>query len=337
MIGVPLLLTIAALGQQPPPAFPDPFTRALELADPVLAGSDVVIAQQLLRRDPAGANLTAADLSLGYGASSAAAVRAFQRASPAAAALALDGAGVLGPRTATALLAARGEDGFAGRGLGGNWTAAQLGYLYKIHVPVHRNRSIETVASLYGAHGALLLSFPARTHGHRADHADHPWPDFSSDGGRSQFASSGNTPTGLMSVDLNSPEDEPDLYGPYPVNRAVAGLVLPLPLPPRGGARADASAPPPPPPPLLPTNAGFLLPHIRNGILIHTGNWSAAAGWTPAQPMPNSAGCIHSHPDSIKAIWQALVGAGVEVRKNPFGALPYPYAPQGIMAVELVD
>ena len=87
----------------------------------------------------------------------------------------------------------------------------------------------------------------------------------------------------------------------------------------------------------MPSNAGFLLPHIRNGILVHTGNWSGAAGWTPSEPMPNSAGCVHSHPASIKAIWQALVGIGVEVRKNPFGALPYPFEPQGVMAVELVD
>ena len=29
---------------------------------------------------------------------------------------------------------------------------------------------------------------------------------------------------GLTEFDLNSPEDEPKLFGPYPVNRAVQGL-----------------------------------------------------------------------------------------------------------------
>ena len=48
---------------------------------------------------------------------------------------------------------------------------------------------------------------------------------------------------GLYEIDLNSPEPEPKTYGPYPVNRAVVG---------REG------------------NAGFLVPAVRSGILIHT-------------------------------------------------------------------
>lgn len=34
----------------------------------------------------------------------------------------------------------------------------------------------------------------------------------------------GNTVTGLVEVDLNSPEPDPASYGPWPVNRFVHGL-----------------------------------------------------------------------------------------------------------------
>lgn len=34
----------------------------------------------------------------------------------------------------------------------------------------------------------------------------------------------GNTVTGLIEVDLNSPEPDPASYGPWPVNRFVHGL-----------------------------------------------------------------------------------------------------------------
>ena len=51
--------------------------------------------------------------------------------------------------------------------------------------------------------------------------------------------------TGVLEIDLNSPEPDPDLYGPWPVNRVVRGLE---------------------------GNGQFLLPYIRDGLLIHTGN-----------------------------------------------------------------
>ena len=141
-------------------------------------------------------------------------------------------------------------------------------------------------------------------------HGSNAWPSFNSSGpGLNQFAPDGDTPTGLMSFDLNSPEPIPKLYGPYPINRAVLGL--------KG-------------------NAQWSLPHIRNGILMHTGEWHQYAGWNPPQPMPNSAGCIHAWPTSIEDVWHALVAEGVQVRKNPFGVLPYPYKPQGLLSVELV-
>jgi hypothetical protein len=42
-------------------------------------------------------------------------------------------------------------------------------------------------------------------------------------GGR-QFSGDGSTPTGLSTLDLNSPEPDPVSYGPYPINRFVQGL-----------------------------------------------------------------------------------------------------------------
>jgi hypothetical protein len=73
------------------------------------------------------------------------------------------------------------------------------------------------------------------------------------------------------------------------------------------------------PNPHLVTNARIILDPLnvsgvhRGGILLHTGNWSSVSKWTPDQPMPNSNGCIHAHPDAIRRVWQLLVGLGVEV------------------------
>lgn len=179
--------------------------------------------------------------------------------------------------------------------------------MYKVHVPLHRNRSVEVNATLFDADNVALHVFRVRAHGANL-YAPSTWPSFNdTDPGRNQFSGSGNTPTGLITFDLNSPEPNATLYGPYPINRAVAGL--------RG-------------------NAAFVLPHLRNGILLHTGEWP---GWRPSMDMPNSEGCIHAHPDDIHLIWKMLAGIGVQVRKNPYGELPYPFKPQGLISIELVD
>ena len=129
-------------------------------------------------------------------------------------------------------------------------------------------------------------------------------------------------------------------------------------------------------------NAAFLIPNIRDGILMHTGEWP---GWAPPEVMPNSegklpqlrctpteapvtalfvrlcsngclclrmhglcfyvcldiawllSGCIHSWPESIKEVWQTLVSLGVDVRPNTDGKLPYPYKPQGLLSIQLMD
>ena len=296
-------------------ALPDPFTRKLRIND---TGGDVTILQNLLQRANLASDCALAKASGTYDAATAAAVKCFQ----AQQGLAADG--VVGNATAWRVLETLSLDGWRDDGR----SAHELGgYKYKILLPVHVNRSIQTTATLLDAHNNVLLTFPARTHGHDVDASGQPimgvpWPDLSDDGcprsaarqgcvGLNSFSRYGATPTGLTELDLNSPEDVPKLYGPYPVNRFVQG---------KAG------------------NAGFLVPTLRDGILIHTGEWANYSSWKVGDPMPNSAGCVHSYLPEIKAIWQLLVNkCGVEVRNNTNGKLPYPYKPQGIASVYVVD
>jgi len=55
--------------------------------------------------------------------------------------------------------------------------AATTGHLYKVVIPVHRNRSIESTAVLLSANNTMLLSFPVRLHGYDC-WCDRGWPDF---------------------------------------------------------------------------------------------------------------------------------------------------------------
>ena len=154
--------------------------------------------------------------------------------------------------TATALLEFLNYDGYVDDGV----PASALGYMYKVVLGVHANRSIQTNGTLLDANNTVRLSFVARAHGYDCD-CPTPWPHYNATScGLTMFASNGNTPTGLMELDLNTPEPDPKEYGPYPVNRAVRGL--------RG-------------------NALLLLPNIRSGILLHTGEWP---GWAPPSMMP---------------------------------------------------
>ena len=225
----------------------------------------------------------------------------------------LDTTGVFEETTANLLLQLHSADGYKDNG----FTAASMGYLYKIHVPVHENRSIETIGTLFDAYNNVLLNFPVRNHGHREDCSNDAciWPDFGDgDYGLNQFTTNGNSVTGLIEVDLNSGEEPTDLYGPWPVNRYVRGLE---------------------------GNAQLLLPNIRDGILLHTGNWTTDdhGTWDPrTMNMPNSAGCHHSHPIYVETIYKILtVELCVVVNDNPFSGKNYPYKPQGIAVVELID
>jgi len=277
------------------PDFPvGPFTRALSSQSPMLRGNDVLIAQTLLARSPFVVGLEADGV---FGAKSADAVSSFQKGNG----LPVDG--TLTAATAGVLLDKHSADGFVDDGQ----SAESQGYLYKIIVPLHSNRSVEVMAELLAANNTVLHRFRVRGHGEDTGPVK-PWPVFNNTNpGRSEFASSGNTPTGLSEVDLNTPEEDPHLYGPYPINRVTTGLV---------------------------GNAKLLMPGIRTGILLHTGEWP---GWTPDQDMPNSAGCIHAHPTDIDTIAKILSAEGVEIRKNPDHGGAYPYKPQGLIAVQLVD
>lgn len=194
-------------------------------------------------------------------------------------------------------------------------TPQTLGYLYKLYVPMHQNRSIETFATLYNSNNTPLYTFKVRTHGMRSDGTSAAWPDFGAtpgDFGLNMFSSNGNTPSGIVELDLNTPEPNSDEYGPYPVNRVVRGLE---------------------------GNAAFLLPNIRDGVLLHTGNWSTPENgiWSNTKDMPNSSGCIHAHPDSVKRVYELLVNLGVQIRENTFSGKNYPYKPQGIGVFEVID
>eukprot|EP00462_Mataza_sp_D1_P008504 CAMPEP_0175149520 /NCGR_PEP_ID=MMETSP0087-20121206/17295_1 /TAXON_ID=136419 /ORGANISM="Unknown Unknown, Strain D1" /LENGTH=287 /DNA_ID=CAMNT_0016435233 /DNA_START=15 /DNA_END=878 /DNA_ORIENTATION=- len=269
---------------------PAPFTRVLQVTDPLMSGKDVLIAQTFLSRT-SYLNVTVDGY---YGKSTAFAVSVFTKTQG------LPVTDKVDDTTADALLKLS-DDGYSDDGK----APSESGHLYKVHLKVQRNRCLQANATLFGQNGTRLFEFVVRAHGH-AETGDHPWPDYTCDEGLNEFTSDGNTPTGLMSFDLNSPEGDARLYGPYPVNRAVAGL--------QG-------------------NAALLLPHIRNGILMHTGEWP---GWKPPAQMPNSAGCIHSWPQNIEHVWHLLVAEGVVVRDNPGGVTPYPYKEQGLLSVELI-
>jgi len=277
---------------------PPPFTRELYVTSPPMEGNDVVILQELVSRSP---YVSPVDMTGEYDAQTGSAVQKFQEGnniSPAK--------GVFDATTANALLALQSCDNYTDPGT----PASQLGnYKYKIYVPVFNNRSWEHTAFLYDANNVMLHQFRVRTHGQDSTAAS-PWPSYSNTVGLNMFTSNGNTPTGLAECDLNSPEPNATLYGPFPVNRVINGI--------------DG-------------NAAFILDKtqpIRSGILLHTGLWPAP--WTPYMDMPNSDGCLHAHPKDIETIWQKLVSIGVEVRDNPFGEIPYPFTPQGVIAIEQV-
>jgi peptidoglycan hydrolase-like protein with peptidoglycan-binding domain len=317
------LVAAAAVAQAPP--MPLPWSATLAPGD---AGQGVYIAQNLLDRAGArpGHRLNASGT---FDALTAQYVAAFQRAAR------LNESGVFDAPTADALLACCSDDGYVDDGV----PPAALGYLYKIHVRLFANRSIETPARLIAANGSVVFEFIVRAHGVDGPSNSSVWPYFSDCcDGLTQFSDQGgNTPTGLAEADLNTPESNPVPYGPYPVNRMVRGL--------RGNAR------------WLVTGANDFTT-VRDGILMHTGQWSnhSTPPWAPPAPMvravrggrrgwarpvgydalahmhplsipcawlrpryhhpqPNSLGCIHSWPENIARVADILQNQlGVVVR-----------------------
>jgi len=304
---VPSLGQSASVSGLSDPSMPLPFTRSLSLQTPPLHGTDVYILRGLLGRHSAAPSVVGGCTTVSkcpFDTGTAAALRSVQTEAGLPATGALDGA------TASHVLDTLGSDGHRWNGT----APGALGYKYLVRCPVSANRSVETTCALHAANGTSLFEFTARLHG-ASRMPPPPWPEFDSDGpGVNEFTSDGCTPTGLVEFDLNSPEDEPKEFGPYPVNRATVGL--------EGNAA------------LLLTNTADA---PRGGILMHTGEWTCC-GWAgPPAPMPNSLGCIHAYPESIHTVWKLLTTElGVEVRPNTNGAAPYPYRSQGLLSVELV-
>lgn len=276
-----LLLVLAAVINAQSSDMPCPFTRVLQLQEPPLNGTDVYILQNVLQRAVPSTPITSV-----YDAKTQAAVQQFQSDNK------LQATGIFDNETSSLLLELYMDDGYKDDG------TIPPGVMYKMYIPVYRNRSVETNGTLYAGNGTVLREFRTRTQGQ---------VDNSTGIALNQLCNSGCTPTGLMTFDLNSPENDPVDYGPYPVNRAVQGI--------QG-------------------NAGIIISDIRDGILMHTGEWE---NWNPSLPMPNSHGCVHAAPEDIKAVWEILVSIGVQVHQNTFGKLPYPYPTQGLLSIELID
>jgi len=261
-----------------------PFYRNLQLTLPHMSGSDILVAKHLLVRCPiVDPNLV---LSNVFDSSVSLAVRRFQISAS------LPITGILDNICSSALLELYSRDMYQDSG-----KMDLPGYLYKLVIPVYKDRDIETLASLYDSKMNLLYTFLVRTRGAN---------DRKTGLALNQFTRNGYTPTGLSLMDLNSPEPDPAAFGPYPINRFTQGVV---------------------------GNASWLISNLRNGILVHTGKWSASR----PSPMPNSLGCVHAYAQDVEKVWQILVSIGVEVRQNTLGALPYPYTSQGLVSVYQID
>lgn len=182
---------------------PLPWTQELKVTSPYMTGNNVLIAQTLLVRDYHVSSFKADGV---YGPDSAAAVSQFQTGNG------LKNTGILDSVTAQLLLDLCSADGYKDSG----FSALSMGYLYKINIAVYQNRSIESIGTLFDENNIIIMTFPIRAHGHRDDGTSAPWPDMGDgDVGLNQFTGSGNTVTGLIEIDLNSPEPNPDLYGPW--------------------------------------------------------------------------------------------------------------------------
>ena len=179
-IFIALIVSLCCVGNAIASSMPSPFYRELFVTAPVMTGNDVLIAQTLLKRDSAVDKSFVASGT--FENQSAKATSDFQGAHN------LASTGILDSVSAQLLLDLHSDDGVTDSG----FTAASMGYLYKIHIPVHTNRSVETYSTLFDKDNNVLLKFRTRTHGHRADGTDAPWPDFGNgDIGLTQFMTSG--------------------------------------------------------------------------------------------------------------------------------------------------
>ena len=137
--------------------FPAPFTRTLTLQTPPLNGTDVLVLQQLLRRAPGCAALPPGAPSV-FDADTNNLLACFHNST------------TLDPPAAERVLRELSSDGVVDDGK----PASATNHKFKLLIPVHRNRSIETEAVLLDGDGAELMRLPVRTHGHDVDAAGRP-------------------------------------------------------------------------------------------------------------------------------------------------------------------
>ena len=180
--------------------FPAPFWRTLRVTSPALAGRDVTILQGLLQRAPSKCRLSCdrrGGCSGVYDEATAASLACTTGTS----------GGSFDADAARFVLKTLSSDGWHDDGS----PASKSGHLYKLVIPVHRNRSVETIATLHDANHTELFRFRVRAHGHDVDAAGQPlaprpWPDLSDQGcadagsrqgcvGLNSFSTNGATPT----------------------------------------------------------------------------------------------------------------------------------------------
>ena len=254
---------------------PLPFTRELLIQTPPLNGNDIIILQNLLKQNEYDIYVTGI-----YDYQSEFIIKKFQKEYN------IKSNGIVDKTTASMVLDKLSNDNYKDN----NVTANELGYFYKIYIPIFNNRSIETEGILYDKYNNILHRFITRTKGQE-----------------NQFTTNGNTPTGLSVIDFNTPEQDISSFGPYNLNRIVQGL--------------DG-------------NAKFLIPSLRNGLLLHSGAWDLPK---PSPIMPNSNGCIHIHDNDMKIIAQILKEKlDIKLHNNTYGKWPYPFQAQGIISIEVI-
>ena len=188
-IGIVLLsLVVAVFGDD----MPAPFYRELYVTSPMMSGNDVTIAQSLLLRDAAVDQSLVVDGI--YGDDSAKATSSFQSAHS------LPSTGILDSESAQLLMDLHSADGYTDSG----FTAASMGYMYKIHIPVYSNRSIETYATLFDKDNNVMLKFKTRAHGARDDGTEAAWPDYGDgDMGYTEYGSDGKNNDKEIAVCIN--------------------------------------------------------------------------------------------------------------------------------------
>jgi len=275
-----------------------PFTRELDVQIPPLEGKDIVILQNLLRRHAKVTRIKATGL---FDEKTKQAVKKFQESENLQ-----QQNGILDPNTGRKIIELLMHDGYKDDG------TCPLDYKFNVHVPLYRNRSIETMATLYKCDSkpVVLHKFIIRARGGTKNGQP-----------LNQLTSNGDTPTGLSTIDLNTkfPDNGKlrQMFGPYPILRIVKGVL--------GNVAIGKDDMEP---------KDTFLNNYRFGILVHTGIWK---NWNSTLPMGNSLGCLRTHPYDQKKIFMSLKEIGVVMRQNTFGKLPYLHRPQGFISVEEID